>query len=62
MLVIPDLTTGCLIRLRRDVNDDVAIFTKFSLVFPCGYENPKVIFILGKMMIKNLLQNAIFGF
>ena len=33
---ILDLTTGCLIRLCHDVNDDVAIFTKLSLVFPCS--------------------------
>ena len=33
---ILDLTMGCLIRLCHAVNDNVAIFTKLNLVFPCG--------------------------
>ena len=41
---ILDLTKGCLIRLCHDVNDDVAIFTKLSLVFPCGNKKPQANF------------------
>ena len=41
---ILDLTSGCLIRLCHDVNDDVAIFTKLSLVFPCGNKKPQANF------------------
>ena len=41
---ILDLTMGCLIRLCHDVNDDVAIFTKLSLVFPCGNKKPQANF------------------
>ena len=44
MLEIPELTTGHLIRLCRDVNADVVIFTKFILVVPCGNENPQTNF------------------
>ena len=41
---ILDLTMGCLIRLCHDVNDDVAIFTKLSLVFPCENKKPQANF------------------
>ena len=41
---ILDLTKGCLIRLCHDVNDDVAIFTKLSLVFPCGNKSSQANF------------------
>ena len=52
VLGIPDLTTGCLFRLCCYVNDDAAIFTKFSLVFPCGNEKPQTnIYILKNNII-----------
>ena len=46
---------GCLIRSWRNVNDDIAIFTKFSLVYQSENEKPQSNFYI-------LVNNAIFTY
>ena len=41
-----ELTTGCLIRLCRDVNAHLAILLKFCVVFLCGNEKPQTNFYI----------------